>query len=31
MWAVSRKLGRRDSTKLDDFWEASPEAGQQAD
>jgi mannose-6-phosphate isomerase-like protein (cupin superfamily) len=31
MWAVSRKLGRRDATKLDDFWEASPEARQHAD
>lgn len=29
MWAISRKLGRRDSTKLDDFWEASPNARQQ--
>lgn len=28
MWAISRQLGRRDSTKLDDFWEASPEASQ---
>jgi mannose-6-phosphate isomerase-like protein (cupin superfamily) len=28
MWAVSRKLGRRDATKLDDFWEASPKATQ---
>ena len=28
MWAISRQLGRRDSTKLDDFWEASPEARQ---
>ena len=28
MWAISPKLGRRDSTKLDDFWEASPEAAQ---
>src|SRR5881398_2650024 len=28
MWAVSRKLGRRDATKLDDFWDASPEARQ---
>ncbi|HUA75080.1 MAG TPA: cupin domain-containing protein [Solirubrobacteraceae bacterium] len=27
MWAVSRKLGRHDATKIDDFWqEASPEA-----
>ena len=28
MWAISRHLGRRDATKLDDFWEASPEARQ---
>jgi hypothetical protein len=28
MWAISRKLGNRDATKLDDFWEASPEARQ---
>ncbi len=28
MWAVSRQLGRGDATKLDDFWEASPEARQ---
>lgn len=28
MWAVSRRLGRSDSTKLDDFWEASPDARQ---
>jgi mannose-6-phosphate isomerase-like protein (cupin superfamily) len=28
MWAVSPKLGRGDSTKLDDFWEASPQARQ---
>lgn len=28
MWAISRRLGRRDSTKLDDFWEASPDAKQ---
>src|ERR1700753_2636788 len=26
MWAISRQLGRSDSTKLYDFWEASPEA-----
>jgi mannose-6-phosphate isomerase-like protein (cupin superfamily) len=31
MWAISRKLGRGDSTKLDDFWEASPQARQHAD
>jgi len=28
MWAISRQLGRPDATKLDDFWEASPEAAQ---
>jgi mannose-6-phosphate isomerase-like protein (cupin superfamily) len=28
MWAVSRRLGRGDATKIDDFWEASPEARQ---
>ncbi len=28
MWAVSRKLGNGDATKLDDFWEASPQARQ---
>lgn len=28
MWAVSVKLGRHDATKIDDFWEASPEASQ---
>jgi uncharacterized cupin superfamily protein len=28
MWAVSRRLGRGDATKLDDFWEASPDAAQ---
>jgi mannose-6-phosphate isomerase-like protein (cupin superfamily) len=28
MWAVSRKLGNKDATKLDDFWEASEEARQ---
>lgn len=26
MWAISRKAGGSDSTKVDDFWEASPEA-----
>ena len=30
MWAISVRLGRRDSTKLDDFWKASPEAAQHA-
>jgi mannose-6-phosphate isomerase-like protein (cupin superfamily) len=28
LWAISPKLGRSDSTKLDDFWEASPDAVQ---
>lgn len=28
MWAISRKLGNRDSTKLDEFWEPSPQARQ---
>ena len=28
LWAISRKLGRSDATKLDDFWEASPAAEQ---
>lgn len=28
LWAVSRRLGRRDATKLDEFWPASPEARQ---
>ncbi len=28
MWAISRQLGRHDATKVDDFWEASPDARQ---
>jgi mannose-6-phosphate isomerase-like protein (cupin superfamily) len=28
LWAVSRKLDHSDSTKLDDFWEASADAEQ---
>jgi mannose-6-phosphate isomerase-like protein (cupin superfamily) len=28
LWALSRKLGNQDATKLDDFWEASPDAAQ---
>ena len=28
LWAISRKIDHGDSTKLDDFWEASPEASQ---
>jgi mannose-6-phosphate isomerase-like protein (cupin superfamily) len=30
MWAISRKIDHSDSTKLDDFWEASPDARQHA-
>jgi mannose-6-phosphate isomerase-like protein (cupin superfamily) len=29
MWAVSRRLDEHDATKLDDFWDASPQARQQ--
>jgi mannose-6-phosphate isomerase-like protein (cupin superfamily) len=28
LWAISRELGRNDATKIDDFWEASPQARQ---
>jgi mannose-6-phosphate isomerase-like protein (cupin superfamily) len=28
MWAVSRKLEREDAVKIDEFWEASPDAAQ---
>ncbi len=28
LWAVSRKLGRQDAVKLDDFWEPSANATQ---
>lgn len=28
MWAVSRKIAESDATKIDDFWEASPDAAQ---
>jgi len=28
LWAISRQLGHGDATKLDDFWEASPDAAQ---
>ena len=31
IWAVSRRLGRRDATKIDGFWEASPLARQRRD
>ena len=29
MWAVSRRIDDSDSVKLDDFWEASPDAAQE--
>ena len=28
LWAISRRLGRNDATKIDDFWEATPDAAQ---
>jgi mannose-6-phosphate isomerase-like protein (cupin superfamily) len=28
LWAVSRHISRNDATKIDDFWEASPQARQ---
>jgi mannose-6-phosphate isomerase-like protein (cupin superfamily) len=28
LWAISRRLDHGDATKLDDFWEASPDASQ---
>jgi mannose-6-phosphate isomerase-like protein (cupin superfamily) len=28
MWAISRRQGGSDATKIDDFWEASPAAEQ---
>lgn len=28
MWAISRQLGGPDATKVDDFWEASPDPRQ---
>lgn len=31
IWAVSRRLGRGDATKLDDFWPASPRARRQSE
>lgn len=31
MWALSRRLGRADATKVDEFWEPSPEARQTRD
>jgi mannose-6-phosphate isomerase-like protein (cupin superfamily) len=28
LWAISRRIGRSDATKIDDFWNASPDAQQ---
>jgi mannose-6-phosphate isomerase-like protein (cupin superfamily) len=28
MWAISRRIDRSDATKIDDFWDASPDARQ---
>ena len=28
LWAISKQLGRGDATKIDEFWEASPDAAQ---
>jgi hypothetical protein len=30
MWAISRRLDHNDATKIDDFWEASPDARRHA-
>jgi mannose-6-phosphate isomerase-like protein (cupin superfamily) len=30
IWAISRKVAHNDATKIDDFWEASPDARQHA-
>ena len=29
LWAISRNLGNEDAHKLDDFWEASPDAARE--
>ena len=29
LWAISRKLGNGDAVKIDEFWEASPDAVQE--
>jgi mannose-6-phosphate isomerase-like protein (cupin superfamily) len=31
MWAISRKNAHGDATKIDDFWDASPQAKQRSD
>jgi quercetin dioxygenase-like cupin family protein len=29
VWAVSRRIGRMDAVKIDEFWETSPDAAQE--
>jgi mannose-6-phosphate isomerase-like protein (cupin superfamily) len=29
MWAISKKLDHQDATKIDEYWEASPDAAQE--
>jgi len=29
MWAISRRIDRPDAVKIDEFWEASPDAAQE--
>ena len=29
LWALSRQLDHGDATKIDDFWDASPDAAQE--
>jgi hypothetical protein len=29
MWAISPRLDHGDAVKIDDFWEASPDAAQE--
>jgi hypothetical protein len=31
MWAISRKSAHGDATKIDGFWDASPQAKQRSD
>jgi mannose-6-phosphate isomerase-like protein (cupin superfamily) len=31
IWAISKKIDRKDATKIDDFWSSSPEARQHRD
>jgi mannose-6-phosphate isomerase-like protein (cupin superfamily) len=31
LWAVSRRLARMDAVKIDEFWDASPQAAQERD